>query len=184
LIVPPATAAPTNGVAVFFLKSSVEEKMQKQVDPKADILLAVGMIIFSAIVYQGSLELPPPRYEPLGSGAIPKGLAAIMTALSILLIIRALPHLKSFKKIGDQITDVTPRPKLSALVLGLTAAFIAVLDFEILTFIPAGIIYMTAVGYFMTHGNFKRLPYFFAFSVAMVVGNYYLFTKIFYIDLP
>lgn len=158
--------------------------MQKQVDPKADLMLAVGMIIFSALVYWGSLELPAPRYEPLGSAAIPQGLAVIMAVLSVLLILRALPHLKTFKEKSSSIEDVTPRPMLSVIIFVLTVIFIAVLDFDILSFIPAGIIYMTAIGYFLTHRNLKRLPRFFLFSVLMVVSNYYLFTKVFYIDLP
>jgi putative tricarboxylic transport membrane protein len=158
--------------------------MKKQVDPKSDIILAIGMIIISAVVYIGAMELPPPRYEPLGSGAIPKGLAVIMAVLSVFLIIRALPHLKTFEGNHDEITDITPRPLLAAITFGLTMLFIAVLDFEILSFMPAAIIYMTSIGYFLTHRNLKRMPYYFAFSVVMVVGNYYLFTKVFYIDLP
>ncbi len=158
--------------------------MQSPTNPKSDILLAISMIIFSVVVYVGTLDLPPPRYEPLGSAAIPKGLALIMVVLSIILILRALPALKLFDGVKDEITDVTPRPGLSAAIFGVTVLFIAVLDFGILTFMPAGIIYMTAIGFLMTHRNLKRLPYVAAFSVLMVVGNYYLFTKIFYIDLP
>lgn len=158
--------------------------MKKQVDPKADILLAIGMIIFSAIFYISSLDLPPPRYEPLGSAALPQGLAFIMTFLSVILIVRALLHLKTFKKLEDEVTDVTPRPLLSAIIFGLTLVFIALLDFEILSFIPAGILYLTSIGYFLTHRNLKRLPLFFVYSTVFVVSNYYIFTKIFYIDLP
>lgn len=158
--------------------------MQKQVDPKADIILAIGMIFFSALVYWGSLELPPPRYEPLGSAAVPQGLAAIMAFLSVLLILRAMPHLKTFTSKENEVSDVTPRPLLAVLIFALTVVFIAILDLGLLSFIPAGILYMTAIGYFMTHRNLKRMPRFFVFSVLMVVGNYYLFTKVFYIDLP
>lgn len=158
--------------------------MQNPVNPKTDILLAISMIIFSIVVYVGTLDLPPPRYEPLGSAAIPKGLALIMVILSVMLILRALPALKLYDGVKDKITDVTPRPGLSAAIFGVTVLFIAVLDFGILTFIPAGILYMTAIGFLMTHRNLKRLPYVIAFSVLMVVSNYYLFTKVFYIDLP
>ncbi len=158
--------------------------MQNQVDPKADILLAIGMIIFSAVIYIGSLELPPPRYEPMGSAAIPKGLAVIMTFLSILLVIRALPHLKSYEATKTKITDITPRPRLAVAIFAITVVFIAVLDFGLLGFMPAGVLFMTAIGYLMTHRDLKRLPYVIAFSVIMVVGNFYIFTKIFYIDLP
>ncbi|NQV98553.1 MAG: tripartite tricarboxylate transporter TctB family protein [Rhodospirillales bacterium] len=158
--------------------------MQKQVDPKADIILAIGMILFSGLIYLGSQDLPPPRYEPMGSAAVPQGLAVLMALLSVLLIFRALPHLKTFQASANQITDVTPRPVLAIIVFALTLIFIALLDFGILSFIPAGILYMTAIGYFLTHRNLKRMPRFFVFSVLMVVSNYYLFTRVFYIDLP
>ena len=53
--------------------------MKNSVNPKAEIALSISLIIFSAIVYYFSLELPDPVYEPLGSAALPKGLAVIMS---------------------------------------------------------------------------------------------------------
>jgi putative tricarboxylic transport membrane protein len=158
--------------------------VKNQVDPKADILLAVGMIILSVVFYIASLDVPPPRYEPLGSAALPQALSVIAALLSVIVLVRAVPALKSYKPAEKNVSDVTPRPGLAVLVFCLTLAFIAVMDLELLSFVPAGIIYLTAVGYFMTHRDLKRLPRFFGFSVILVTSCYFIFTKIFYIDLP
>ena len=57
--------------------------MKNNVNPKTEIALSISLIIFSIIVYYFSLELPEPEYEPLGSAALPQGLAVIMSLLSL-----------------------------------------------------------------------------------------------------
>lgn len=158
--------------------------MKNSVNPKAEIALSISLIIFSAVVYYFSLELPDPVYEPLGSAALPKGLAVIMSLLSLIIIVRAIPKIKTYKSktnIGD---GVTSRPKLAILIFIITLIFIGILDFGVLGFLPAGIIYLSTIGYFMTHRNLKRFPWVIAFSVILTVFSYYVFTKFFYIDLP
>ena len=71
--------------------------MKNSVNPKAEIGLSISLIIFSAIVYYFSLELPDPVYEPLGSAALPKGLAVIMSLLSLIILVRAIPKIKTYK---------------------------------------------------------------------------------------
>ena len=69
--------------------------MQSQVNPKFEIAMSVGLILFSILVFYFSLELPEPEYEPLGSAALPQGLAVIMSLLSFVVILRAIPCLKT-----------------------------------------------------------------------------------------
>ena len=158
--------------------------MKNNVNPKAEIALSISLIIFSAIVYYSSLELPEPVYEPLGSAALPKGLAVIMSLLSLIVIVRAIPKIKVYKPTTNTNNNVTSRPKLAILIFIITLIFIGILDFGILGFLPAGIIYLSTIGYFMTHRNLKRFPWVIAFSVILTVFSYYVFTKFFYIDLP
>ena len=66
----------------------------------------------------------------------------------------------------------------------LTLIFIGVLDFGILGFLPAGIIYLSVIGYLMTNREMKRLPWVIGFSIILTVSSFYIFTKLFYIDLP
>ena len=158
--------------------------MKNSVNPKAEIGLSISLIIFSAIVYYFSLELPDPVYEPLGSAALPKGLAVIMSLLSLIILVRAIPKIKTYKATTNTGDNVTSRPKLAILIFIITLIFIGILDFGVLGFLPAGIIYLSTIGYFMTHRDLKRFPWIIAFSVVLTVFSYYVFTKFFYIDLP
>ena len=158
--------------------------MKNSVNPKAEIALSISLIIFSAVVYYFSLELPDPVYEPLGSAALPKGLAVIMSLLSLIIIVRAIPKIKTYKSTTHTSEGITSRPKLAILIFIITLIFIGILDFGVLGFLPAGIIYLSTIGYFMTHRNLKRFPWVIAFSVILTVFSYYVFTKFFYIDLP
>ena len=158
--------------------------MKSNVNPKSEIALSISLIIFSAIVYYSSLELPEPVYEPLGSAALPKGLAVIMSLLSLIIIIRAIPKIKNYKPINNTDENITSRPKLAILIFIITLIFIGILDFGVLGFLPAGIIYLSTIGYLMTHRDLKRFPWVITFSVILTVFSYFVFTKFFYIDLP
>lgn len=158
--------------------------MQNQVNPKYEIALSIGLILFSIIVYYFSLDLPEPEYEPLGSAALPQGLAVIMSLLSLVVILKAIPRLKTYEVNVDPNPEVIPRPQLSIVIFILTLIFIGVLDFGILSFMPAGIIYLSVIGYLMTNRDLKRLPWVIGFSIILTVSSFYIFTKLFYIDLP
>ena len=158
--------------------------MKNNVNPKTEIALSISLIIFSIIVYYFSLELPEPEYEPLGSAALPQGLAVIMSLLSLIVIVRAIPKIKTYKPTTNTDDNVTSRPKLAILVFIITLIFIGILDFGIIGFLPAGIIYLSTIGYLMTHRDLKSFPWIVAFAVILTVFSYYIFTKFFYIDLP
>jgi putative tricarboxylic transport membrane protein len=158
--------------------------VQNQVNPKYEIALSIGLILFSIIVYYFSLDLPEPEYEPLGSAALPQGLAVIMSLLSLVVILKAIPRLKTYEVNVDPNPEVIPRPQLSIVIFILTLIFIGVLDFGILSFMPAGIIYLSVIGYLMTNRDLKRLPWVIGFSIILTVSSFYIFTKLFYIDLP
>ena len=158
--------------------------MKNNVNPKTEIALSISLIIFSIIVYYFSLELPEPEYEPLGSAALPQGLAVIMSLLSLIVMVRAIPKIKTYKPTTNTDDNVTSRPKLAILVFIITLIFIGILDFGILGFLPAGIIYLSTIGYLMTHRDLKSFPWIVAFAVILTVFSYYVFTKFFYIDLP
>ena len=81
-----------------------------------------------------------------------------MSLLSLIVIIRAIPKIKTYKPTINAGSNVTSRPKLAILVFIITSIFIGILDFGFLGFLPSGIIYLSTIGYLMTHRDLKRLP--------------------------
>ena len=108
----------------------------------------------------------------------------IMSLLSLIVIIKAIPRLKTYNSDREANSDVVARPKLAIIIFLITMIFIGVLDFGVMGFLPAGIIYLSIVGYLMTHRNLRRLPWVIGFSIILTVSSFYIFTKLFYIDLP
>lgn len=47
----------------------------------ADLTLAVLTIFGAGLLFLGALSLPPPRFEPLGSAALPRILALSVTSM-------------------------------------------------------------------------------------------------------
>ena len=112
--------------------------MRNQVNPKTEIILCISLILFSILVYYFALELPDPEYEPLGSAALPKALSVIMSLLSLIVIFRAIPRIKTYKNKDKINTEVISRPKLSIIIFIITLIFVGILDFNILRLLTFG----------------------------------------------
>lgn len=152
----------------------------------SEIAFGICLIAFSALIYIGALELPAPKYEPLGSAALPKILAALMALLSAVMIGRAAINLRAIvpTNAGQSDSAVKRHYALSLIVFLTTIAFVAIMDFGLLGFNVAGIIFLSFVCWLMTHRDLKKLPWIVGYAVILVTGCTYVFTEFFYIDLP
>lgn len=158
---------------------------------RRDIALAVAILAFSALVYWQVLGLPPPRYEPMGSAALPKALSVIMAALAMLLLVRALWG-RSSADAGDEAAaeksatapaGVVKRPWLAFATFCATAAYVAALDAKLLNYPLATIVYLGGTSLLLTRGDWRQWRWIAAFAVGMALACYFVFTRIFYIDL-
>lgn len=155
--------------------------------PLVDICFALAMLAFAGIVWWGTADLPPPRYEPIGSAALPRVLAVVMAVLSLIVLVRA--HARQQAQGQDRTTTVAsaafrPRPLLAIAVFGVLVLYVLAMDQRLLGFIPASIIAFTVIGGLLTGFTPKRLSWLLGFVVVMVVAIWLVFTRFFYIDLP
>lgn len=152
-------------------------------EPLADILFAVAVLALAGIVWWGTSALPPPRYEPLGSAALPRALAVIMALLGLVLLgrvwsagpRRAAPAVEP---------GFRPRPWLAIGVLAVLVAYVVLMDLRLLGFVPASILALVLIGAMLTGFDRRRLPWLLGFVVLLVVAVQLVFTRVFYIDLP
>lgn len=160
-------------------------------DGRRDIALAVAILAFSALVYWQALDLPPPRYEPMGSAALPKALSVIMAVLALLLMARALwPRSAKevevaapIEKSADPTPGITRRPWLAGFTFAATAAYVAVLDLKLLGYPLATALYLAASCLMLTRGDRRQWRWIVPFAIGLSLVCYLVFTRIFYIDL-
>ncbi len=152
-------------------------------EPLADILFAVTVLALAGIVWWGTASLPPPRYEPLGSAALPRALALAMALLGLVLLGRAWAG-RRLQAAPASDLGFRPRPWLAAGVLAVLVLYVASMDLRLLGFVPASILALVLIGAMLTGFDRRRLPWLAGFVVVLVIAVQLLFTRVFYIDLP
>jgi len=154
--------------------------------PLVDICFALAMLVFAGIVWWGTADLPPPRYEPIGSAALPRALALVMAVLSLVVLVRAYARQQARGESRPTAASAAfrPRPLLAIAVFVVLVLYVLVMDQRLLGFIPASIIAFTVIGGLLAGFTVKRLPWLTGFVVVLVTAIWLVFTRFFYIDLP
>lgn len=159
--------------------------MQRGVsNPKADIVLAIAIILFSVVIYVAAMDLPPAHWEPLGSAALPQALSVIMALLSLYVMIRAIRALKTYAPAKAKQEEFQRRPKAAVGMFLLCVAYVGVMDLGILGFVEATIAFLMALCLLFTRAERKHIPWIIGFALVIAFGNFLIFTKFLYVDLP
>lgn len=152
--------------------------------PLADIAFAIAVVLFAGIVYWGTLDLPPPRYEPMGSGALPRALAIIMSLLAIAVGARGVVRLRAGHEPTGEPLPFRRKPALAVATVALLIGYLLVMEFRLAGFVPTSIVAFSLLGSMLVGFEWRRLPAVIGFVTALVLVSYLVFTKLFYIDLP
>ena len=172
----------------------------KQHNPVIDIIAAAGLIVLSLIFLAATLDLPEPRYEPLGPAAVPKAISLLILVCAVVLMGRGLYHfirnggfaaLRSGPVPGAE--DPGPgyqlRPHLAVMVMILLVIYIGLLHWQVVGYRTGCTLFMLATG-LLTLWYEKRafkpfhLGILLVLTLLMAFGGYYVFTQILVIDLP
>lgn len=150
--------------------------------PGADLGLALAVAALAALLWWESDKIPPPFFDPLGSAAVPRGIAIALAALALLVALRAAASLRSRGR-GDAQT-FRPRPDIALGIVALAVAYLGTMQLGLLGFPLATIIFLVAASALL--GRFERRTVAFGAAIAVImgVGGTWLFTEFFYIDLP
>ena len=147
---------------------------------KSDISVSVALIVIGAAVFWESLSMPPAFYDPIGPAAFPRALSLTIGLLSIMLIIGAYRSPS-----GESIqTSHRPRHDLAVGSAILTGIYILLLTIGQFSFAVSTTVYL--VSFMMLLGPFdrRRLRNAILTALMMGFGGGYIFTHVFYIDLP
>ncbi len=167
-------------------------KQRMSRERRADLWLAIAMIVVSAAVWWQASKLAPAPFDPLGPKSFPMWIATALGLLSVVAVIivlcgRALGRSDTslILGIGDEAPgDYALRPGLAVAASALTLAYVAALTLTGAGFLWTTIAYIAALGWAMSERT--RRHTLIAAIIAVVAGSgiTYLFTKIFVLDLP
>jgi putative tricarboxylic transport membrane protein len=153
-----------------------------------DILLSLLVVCGAAVLFVGAAELPPPRFEPLGSAAMPRilgvilcFLAAVVTGQAVLRLMREAPPPVSSVDAGN--ASEAGSPMRGAAVLVALVAYVAALDLLQADFVLATTCFVTVAGMAMTRIGWRQALVHGALGLILALLVSSVFTKFLYIDL-
>lgn len=147
----------------------------------ADLVFA-GLVIGAAmILFIGAADLPPPRFEPMGSAAVPKILGMIMVLLALAIGGRAILKLRVLPA-DAPIEQMVPFWRGGAVFVSLVL-YVAALDFGRVPFVLATTIFITAAGMIMGKINLRSAGFFAGLGICVSTLIYFVFTHFLFIQI-
>lgn len=165
-----------------------------------DIIAAVGLIILSLVFFTATLDLPEPRYEPLGPAAVPKTISVLILVSAVVLMGRGIYHFirnggfaalraEPVPETGSPSPGYPLRPHLAVMVMLLLVAYIGLLHLQVMGYRISCTLFMLSSGLLILWYEkqaFKlfHLAVLLVLTLLMAFGGHYVFTQILVIDLP
>lgn len=157
--------------------------MQRPTHPGTDLVVAALVAAAAVALFVGAARLPPPRWEPLGSAAVPRALGGLLALFALLLVVGAVRGIvarASFPPFTAETAQVLRGAALLAVIIG----FVTAMDVARVPFVLAGPIFVVAVS-LIVGGLSWRIAGWSALWGGVLCGGVFLaFTRFFYINLP
>jgi putative tricarboxylic transport membrane protein len=150
--------------------------------PTLDLSISGVLIALSVFVLWGVKEIPPPFFDPIGSAAFPKYTAYIIIALALGIALRASFALRN--TVAPSKESFREEPLLAVSVVVLSALYTLSMQLELLSFRWATIVFIFLLSTALS--KFEKRVMIISAVIGFVFGfgGQYLFTEVFYIDLP
>ncbi|MBD3306853.1 hypothetical protein GF339_10525 [candidate division KSB3 bacterium] len=164
---------------------------------KADMILAVVLLAGSLYVFWESLSLPDSPYEPMGPAFVPQALCILIGFLAIVVFVQGIRKWQGAMEQSpaaaetepSETDDVVKHPWLAILAVLLMFAYIGSMHLKLLGFRTATIIFILLLGVSLVSYEKEKvvvlhLIILLILAGIMGLGGYYLFTQVFYVNLP
>jgi putative tricarboxylic transport membrane protein len=153
-----------------------------------DIVTGVALIGVASVVWWQTALLPPPIFDPIGSALIPQLVALVTAGLSLVMIAGALDtaraELRQDQSAGGETRDGWPPVWRALAVVAMLLVYGSLLQIDGLGFTLATVLFVAPAGMLLSRGNRRVMLASTISAVLLAVACSYVFTQIFYIDLP
>ena len=149
-----------------------------------DYVISAFTIVLAGLVLWGARDIPPPFFDPLGSAAVPKAAAYILIALALGISIRRFFQNKHSPGAGLEDEGYQLEPLRAVGVVLFSILYTLGMGIGLFGFKWGTLFYITLTGVMLAKGNKPAMLISLALGLLFGFGGSYLFTNIFYIDLP
>lgn len=152
-----------------------------------DATLCVIIAVAAVLMYWSSFALPPPALEPIGPAAFPRWVATLLLGLALIIL---GSHFLPGKKIHsdregiDQDSSFIPRYDLLIWLFGLTLLYFLAMQYEVLGFRWATVVYAFALTIVLFDWAIRALVPAALCAIALGFGIHWIFTRFLFVDLP
>ncbi len=156
----------------------------------ADNAFACAMAAVGGLAIWSSIGLPPPMLEPVGPAAFPLWAGLVLVVLSIAAAVqtaRGRSGSANPESEGAPAPDAPaarPRRDLAAAAAGLTVLYVLAMEWQVLGFRWASVLFVFAFIMVLAGRRVRMLPVALGVALVLGVGLHWIFTGFFYIDLP
>ncbi len=178
--------------------------IEREKDGWRDVLLAAGCLLFALIMYAQTLDLPGPTYDPLGPAFLPRLLCIVIFAVSLVILFHGVRKFRAARQVPSataasaaaasaegEVTELPAfrrHPKIAAAAVAATFLYILALDIGLSGFRTLTVLFILALGTLLLRTEMKRFSLkhsliLAAIALAMGFGLYYLFTRVFIVNL-
>ncbi len=154
----------------------------------SDLGLALATVAGAALLVVGAAKLPPPRFEPMGSAALPRILGGLLILFAFIIAVNALRQILSQtpaprKQSPPSATVAKPAFGRAALLLVILVLYVASLDLLRWPFVPVTTVFVALVGSLLSRPSLRSLFVFGLFGLCLAALVYAVFTRFLYVDL-
>ncbi|QBX99478.1 hypothetical protein E2K80_01020 [Rhodophyticola sp. CCM32] len=153
----------------------------KQARALGDLALLGVIFLGVALLFIGASTLPPPRFEPLGSAAMPRILGAALVLLSLPVAWVAIRDLMARE--ADAERQALKLPYGGALVLATLVAYVAALDFAQAPFVLSTTAFVAAIGLIVDRVNLRVLAIYGGLGLILSNALLYVFSNFLYVQI-
>ena len=159
-----------------------------------DLALVLAVLAGAGLLFIGAASLPPPRFEPMGSAALPRILGGLLIFFALIISVKAVLHLRqdalataTKRTIADDSQDVTDNGKSGLLragsILGALVLYVMALDVFQWSFMIVTPVFVAIVGSLLSLQRLRAFGIFGVFGVVLATIIYAVMTRFLYVDL-
>lgn len=152
-----------------------------------DVVAGLGLLALAGVVWWQAELLPPPIFDPIGSAFMPQAVALVIAGLSLVMIAAAFSTARaklSRQVPSDEATGGWSAAGRALAVVALLLVYGALLATKGVGFTVATVLFVAATGILLSCGNRRVMVASVISALLLAAACSYIFTQIFYIDLP